>query len=111
MFQTFCPLATQPPPCASARVRSPARSDPASGSENSWVQASSPRRVGPSSRSCWAALPNRMTAGPARSMPTVPRLRGTPASAVSSAKIACSMVDAFRPPCSTGHDNPAYPAS
>ena len=45
--QTFCPSSSHPPAILTARVRSDARSDPAPGSENSWHQMISPRRVGP----------------------------------------------------------------
>ena len=42
----FCPLTTKWSPRSSARVRSDARSDPASGSENPWHQISSAARIG-----------------------------------------------------------------
>ena len=45
---TFCPVSRQPPlDPRSARVRNAARSEPASGSLNSWHQLMSPRSVGP----------------------------------------------------------------
>ena len=55
---TFWPVSSQPPPTCpspctrSALVRSEARSEPASGSLNSWHQVISPRSVGPANRSC-----------------------------------------------------------
>ena len=48
---TFCPVSRQPPSTRSARVRSEARSEPASGSLNSWHQVISPRSVGATKRS------------------------------------------------------------
>ena len=46
LVQIFCPVIRQPPSARSARVRSDARSEPASGSENSWHQMSAPVRIG-----------------------------------------------------------------
>jgi len=45
--QTFWPSSRHPPSAFSARVRRDARSEPAPGSEKSWHQTRSPRRVGP----------------------------------------------------------------
>jgi 3-ketosteroid 9alpha-monooxygenase subunit B len=50
-MHTFWPVSRQPPSAGSARVRSEARSEPASGSLNSWHQVISARRVGPRNRS------------------------------------------------------------
>ena len=55
--QTFCPVSRQPPSARTARVRSEARSDPASGSENSWHQEISPRKVGQTKRSRCSSVP------------------------------------------------------
>ena len=49
-----------------ALVRSEARSDPASGSLNSWHQVISPRSVGPANRSRWAGVPCCTTAAAAQ---------------------------------------------
>ncbi len=49
--QTFWPVRIQPPSARSALVRSEARSEPASGSLNSWHHEISPRSVGPAKRS------------------------------------------------------------
>jgi hypothetical protein len=55
--QTFCPVSRQPPPAApspstrTALVRSEARSEPASGSLNSWHQTIVPVSVGQANRS------------------------------------------------------------
>ena len=45
-FHTFWPLTTNSSPSRTARVVSPARSEPAPGSEKSWHQISSPRSIG-----------------------------------------------------------------
>jgi len=45
-FHTFCPFTTHSSPSRTARVVSPARSEPAPGSEKSWHQISSPRNIG-----------------------------------------------------------------
>ena len=50
--QIFCPVSRQPPSARSARVVSPARSEPAPGSLNSWHHRKSPRSVGGRNRSC-----------------------------------------------------------
>ena len=70
---TFWPLSSQPPPTSPspfsagrALVRSDARSEPASGSLNSWHQVISARLVGPRKRSRWAWLPYFSIAGPAQ---------------------------------------------
>ena len=42
---TFCPFTTKASPSRTARLLSAARSDPASGSENSWHHTSSPRSM------------------------------------------------------------------
>ena len=47
-----------------ARVRSDARSDPASGSENSCVHSTSPRAIGGRNSARWSGVPNRMMSGP-----------------------------------------------
>ena len=41
LVHTFCPLSSQPPSTRVARVRTPAASDPAAGSLNSWHQMTS----------------------------------------------------------------------
>ena len=46
LVHTFWPVSSQPASSATARVDSPATSDPAPGSENSWHQISSPRSSG-----------------------------------------------------------------
>ena len=51
---TFCPVITHSSPSRIARVVSPARSEPAPGSEYSWHQISSPRSAGGTNRCCSA---------------------------------------------------------
>jgi hypothetical protein len=65
---TFWPVSRQPAPARCALVRSEARSEPASGSLNSWHQMISPRWVGPRKRSCCSAVPYRAIAGPAQAL-------------------------------------------
>ena len=50
--QIFWPVSRQPPSARSARVVSPARSEPAPGSLNSWHHRKSPRSVGGRNRCC-----------------------------------------------------------
>ena len=45
-FQTFCPSTTNSSPSTTARVASPARSEPAPGSLNNWHHVSSARSIG-----------------------------------------------------------------
>ena len=46
LVHTFWPVTTHSSPSRTARVESPARSEPAPGSENSWHQISSPASSG-----------------------------------------------------------------
>ncbi len=46
VVQTFCPLTTHSSPSRTARADSPAKSEPAPGSEKSWHQISSPVNSG-----------------------------------------------------------------
>ncbi len=54
--QTFCPLISQPPSARMARVLTPAASEPASGSLNSWHQMTSWFSAGLTQRATWSAL-------------------------------------------------------
>ena len=54
----------------STRVASPARSDPAPGSENSWHQISSPVAIFGSQRAHWSGRPCASSVGPTSSSPT-----------------------------------------
>jgi hypothetical protein len=55
--QTFCPVTSHPSATGSARVVSPARSEPAPGSLNSWHQVISPVTVRLMNRSRSASVP------------------------------------------------------
>ena len=58
VVQIFWPVMRHPPSTLVALVDSPARSDPAPGSENSWHQIISPRNVGGRNRCCCSSVPN-----------------------------------------------------
>jgi hypothetical protein len=109
LVQIFCPWIRQPPSARDAWVRSEARSEPASGSENSWHQICSPVRIGRRKRVFCPAVPKSMIVGPAKSSPIVFSRSGAPARSASSAKMARSLASAPAPPYSFGHDRPAYP--
>ena len=55
--QIFWPVSLKPPSTRSAFIDSAARSEPAPGSENSWHQTISPRRVGRRKRSFCSSEP------------------------------------------------------
>ena len=82
---------------------SPARSEPASGSENSWHQISSPLRILGSQRACCSGVPWAINVGPTRPTPTMNGYRSGVSNWASSwaTMAACSAVAAM-PPCSTG---------
>ena len=82
VFHTFWPLTIHSSPSRTARVASPARSEPAPGSEKSWHQISSPVNIGRSARRRSSSLPCVTTVGPASDSPknNVPCAAGTPAS-------------------------------
>ena len=58
VVQILWPLTRNTSPSRSARVRRPAKSDPASGSDMPSAHHSSPRSSGTSRRSIWAGVPN-----------------------------------------------------
>src|ERR1700743_2845071 len=58
VVQIFCPVMPQPPSALVALVVSPARSEPAPGSENSWHQIISPRKVGGRKRCFCSSVPH-----------------------------------------------------
>ena len=75
VVQIFCPVMRQPPPARVALVVNPARSDPAPGSENSWHQNMSPRKVGGRNRCFCSSVPNATIDGMIQAaMPTCGRL-------------------------------------
>src|SRR5215471_15893220 len=110
-LQTFCPFTTHSSPSRTARVRKPARSDPAPGSLKSWHHTSSPRSNPGRYRRFCASVPWAISVGPTIPMPTA----NAPA---STSKRACSWANARasagvppRPPYSSGHAMPAQPLS
>ena len=66
---TFCPFTVQTSPSRTARVASPARSDPAPGSLNSWHQISSPVHSGRSQRCFCSGVPCARIVGAAMPSP------------------------------------------
>ena len=70
LVHTFCPVTTHASPSRSARVRRLARSDPASGSENSWHQMCSPRRMAGRNLSRCSGVPWAISVGPTISVAT-----------------------------------------
>ncbi len=58
VVQIFWPVMRQPPSTLVALVDRPARSEPAPGSENSWHQIISPRKVGGRNLCCCSSVPN-----------------------------------------------------
>ena len=108
---TFWPESSQPSSTRTARVASDARSEPASGSLNSWHQISSAVRIAGSQRCFCSSVPCASSVGPARLIPT--RLIGWSARdrAYSMLKIATCTGDAPRPPYSSGQWMPTQRAA
>ena len=98
--QIFCPVSRQPRQLhrrpRSARVVSPARSEPAPGSLNSWHQMISPRSVAGRKRSCCSGVPYWTRAGTTQAPMSSPGGR-SPAALISSAMTSCSSGLASRP--------------
>ena len=109
--QTFWPSTTHSSPSRTARVDNDARSEPASGSENSWHQIRSPVRIGRRCSACCSGVPKAITAPPVRTQPTMLRNGGTWARAHSVIQAPPWSGDRPWPPCSTGQVMPAKPAS
>ena len=63
VVQIFWPVIRQPPSTLVALVVRLARSEPAPGSENSWHQIISPRKVGGRKRCCCSSVPRRRSTG------------------------------------------------
>ena len=105
---TFCPFTTHASPGPSARtarVASPARSDPAPGSLNSWHQISSPVHSGRIQRAFCSSVPKARMVGAAMPSPMPIRsgwLPGAPAAANSASTTACSARGRPRPPRPAG---------
>ena len=64
VVQVFCPLTIQSSPSRTAVVRSPARSEPASGSEKPWAHQMSSDAVGGRKRSFISLLAKAAITGP-----------------------------------------------
>ena len=77
VVQTFWPLTTHSSPSRTARVASPATSEPAPGSLNSWHQISWLHASGRRSRCFISSVPHAMTVGPPIPMPMMLNGRGT----------------------------------
>ena len=107
VVHTFWPVTTHSPLLLTAFVLSEARSEPDSGSEKPWHQISSPVRIGRSQRSFCSSLPWWITTGPPITMPRMLAGEGALARAISSPKMACSIIVAPRPPYSVGQEKPA----
>jgi hypothetical protein len=108
---TFCPLTTNSPPASpstgSARVRTPARSLPAPGSEKPWQKICSPDRIACRCLAFCFSVPWAMIVGPAMPNPITPTWSGAPALAISSSRIAWNVYGAPPPPYSLGQVSPA----
>src|SRR5881394_1668978 len=109
--QTFWPVTIHSSPFLTARVLTPARSEPASGSLKPWHQISSALRIVGRRRSFWRSSPQTISVGPASSRPSVLTGSGPPERPSSSKKIAVSIREAPRPPYSLGQCTPAHPPS
>src|SRR5918992_1182461 len=111
---TFGPLTTQVSPSRTARVATAARSEPAPGSLNSWHHTSSPVHSGLRKRRFWASLPNARIVGAAMPRPMVLTcgvLSGAPAASKSRSTSNWSAWGRPSPPCPSGKDTQASPAS
>ena len=107
--QTFWPLTTSSSPSSSARVVSPARSEPAPGSEKSWHHTCSPFSIRRRKKSFCSSVPWLMIVGPTIPIATMNTPLDTRNRDSSWAKIrACATVPP-RPPYSAGHVMPAQP--
>src|SRR4051812_18541044 len=108
---TFWPVMTTSSPSITPRVFRPARSEPASGSENPWQYRSSPLMIRGRKRAFCSSVPWTMIDGPTSHSP-MPRVTlGTSARANSSFITATSMPVSPRPPNSLGHETHMNPAS
>ena len=101
--QTFWPLTTHSSPSRTARHCSPARSEPAPGSLNSWHHASWPLTMGRRYRSFCSSEPWATMVGPASMTPSPPGGPNAPAAAMASATTPASPRDRARPKDSSGH--------
>src|SRR3954465_13300633 len=102
---------THSSPSSTARVLRPARSDPASGSENPWHHEICPERIlGRYSFFC-SSLPHCRIVGPTSVSPKKSARRGAPERANSSLRTTFWMTESPLPPYSFGHDAQIHPPS
>jgi hypothetical protein len=96
LVHTFWPFTSQPPSTRVALVFTPAASEPASGSENSWHQMTSWRRAGSTHRDAWSGVAYWISV---RMFHAVIPYEGrwTPALANSCSVTSCSTALASRP--------------
>src|SRR3954463_9284103 len=111
VVHTFWPVTTYSSPFRTARVLSDARSEPDSGSLKPWHHISSADRIGERKRAFWSSVPWAITVGPPIVSPSTLAICGARARAISSKKIACSLIVAPAPPNSDGQVSPAQPRS
>ena len=111
LVHTFCPVTTHSSPSRTARVRRLARSDPASGSENSWHHRWSPWRMAGRNRRCCSGVPNAISVGPTIRAATWNGPAGTAKRVSSSRTMRASLDDRPRPPSSAGQVGTLQPPS
>ena len=104
----LAPLTTYSSPSRTARVRSEARSVPASGSVYPMAKLSSPARILGRKNDFCSPVPKRMMVGPTVLMVT--KGNGAPARRVSSKKMNWSVAGRPCPPYSVGHPMPSQPS-
>ena len=102
----FCPESTQPPSVSErrARLRMPARSLPASGSDQPWHQISAADAIGGRNRAFCSSVPNSNIVGASRKTPFWLTRSGAWARQYSSSNTSHSRMPTPRPPYSSGHD-------
>ena len=93
--QIFWPFTIHSSPSRSARVASPATSEPAPGSLNSWHQISSDVKIGRRKRRRCSSVPRTTMVGPHMPMPMALRIQGyfRPAFCNALSTISCSFGD------------------
>ena len=96
VVHTFWPVTFHPPSTLVALVRTPAASEPAPGSENSWHHVYSYSRLGRIHRSIWSGSAYCVSVWMIQ--PPIPYCGGrTPAARSSSSITSCSTAPAARP--------------
>ena len=99
VVHTFWPESRQEPSSwCLARVCTPARSEPAAGSENSWHQTSSAVSIGPRWRCFCSSEPWAISVGPSIPTPMMSKIPGTPARPISWLTTTCSSGPRPAPP-------------